>query len=129
MEVNMVEYYYQAALQAAREEFAKLEKDRDAISIRMLQLEKTIQGLTILAGQKQIAQQPSQMELTDAILIALQYAAQTMSPVGIRDILVAMGVQFSRFMNPMSAIHNALKRLRNKKLVIEYEGGMWGIPA
>jgi hypothetical protein len=123
----MVGYDYVAALQAAREEFAQLAKQRDAISIRMLQLEKTIQGLATLAGQTQIAQGSFQMELSDAIVIALQNAAQPMSPVGIRDMLVAMGVQFARFVNPMSAIHNALKRLKHKRLIIEYEGGMWGI--
>lgn len=123
----MVGYDYVAALQAAREEFAQLAKQRDAISIRMLQLEKTIQGLATLAGQTQIAQPSFQMELGDAIVIALQNAAQPMSPVGIRDMLVAMGVQFARFVNPMSAVHNALKRLKHKRLIIEYEGGMWGI--
>lgn len=124
----MVQYDYTVALEASRARFAELAKQRDAISIEMMQLEKNIQALVILSGQVH-AHQGFRMDLNDAILLALRNSAQLMTPVGIRDLLVAMGVQFKgRFANPMSAIHNALKRLKKKGAVIEYEGGMWGVP-
>ncbi|HEV3275791.1 MAG TPA: hypothetical protein VG860_03155 [Terriglobia bacterium] len=122
----MIEYDYNAALQAARQELAGLVQQREGISIRIMQLEKTIAGLATLAAQNQV-QQTYQIELSEAILIAMRNAAQPMSPVGIRDMLVAMGFQFSRFVNPMSAVHNALRRLHRKRLIVEYEGGLWGI--
>jgi hypothetical protein len=125
----MVEYDYQAALQAARQELGQLIQQREVISIRIMQLERTVQGLATLAGQTQIAQQSFRMDLTDAIVIALRNAAQPMSAVEIRDMLVAMGVQFARFSNPMAALHNALRRLLQKGLIIEFTGGRWSIAA
>ena len=113
-----MEYDYHAALQVARQELGQLIQQREAISIRIMQLGRTVQGLATLAGQTQIAQQSFRMELTDAIVIALRNAAQPMSAVGIRDMLVAMGVQFARFSNPMAALHNALRRLLQKGLII-----------
>lgn len=123
----MTEHDYQAALLVARQELTQLLQQREVISIRIMQLERTIEGLATLAGQSQIAQQSFRMELTDAIVIALRNAAQPMSPTEIRDMLVAMGVHFARFSNPMSALHNALRRLQRKGMVLEFAGGRWGI--
>lgn len=113
---------YHAALQLAQQELGQLIQQREAISIRIMQLEGTARGLATLAGQTKIAKQSFRMGLADAIVIALRNAAQPMSTVGVRDILVAMGVQFTRFSNPMSALHNALRRLLQKGLIIKLTG-------
>ena len=121
-----MQYDYNSALQAARQELAQLVQQREAITIRIMQLEKTVAGLATLAAQNQV-QQTYQIELSEAIIIAMRNAAQPMTAVGIRDLLVAMGFQFGRFVNPMSAVHNSLRRLKKRRLLTEYQGGLWGI--
>jgi len=122
-------YDYSSALWAAREEMAELVRQREALAVRILQLEKTIQGLTALSAQNDagLPGRSYRIELTEAILIALRNAGQPMSPVGVRDMLVAMGVNFGRFVNPMSAVHNALQRLRKRRLVVCWEGNLWSV--
>jgi hypothetical protein len=122
-------YDYSSALWAAREEMAELVRQREALAVRILQLEKTIQGLTALSAQNDagLPGRSYRIELAEAILIALRNAGQPMSPVGVRDMLVAMGVNFGRFVNPMSAVHNALQRLRKRRLVVCWEGNLWSV--
>jgi hypothetical protein len=108
---------------------AELVRQREALAVRILQLEKTIQGLTALSAQNDagLPGRSYRIELAEAILIALRNAGQPMSPVGVRDMLVAMGVNFGRFVNPMSAVHNALQRLRKRRLVVCWEGNLWSV--
>jgi hypothetical protein len=105
---------YSAALQAAVIEREQLIKQRDAINTRLLQLDANIRSLAVLAAQTEAIQplQCQQVSLRDAIGAVFRNAGgQPLSPVEVRNTLLAMGFDLSGLANQMSAIHNTLRRM------------------
>jgi hypothetical protein len=100
------DHSYQAALDAAIREYERLGEERRAIDRRLSELAQTIGVLTRLLGH--VPTVP--LGLTDACRLTLQNG-QPMTPVDVRDRLLAIGVDLSVYVNPLSAIHTVLKRL------------------
>lgn len=98
---------YRSALDAAIAEYERLGDERRAIDRRLSELAQTIGTLTRLVGL--VPTVP--LGLTDACRLALR-SGQPMTPVDVRDRLLAIGVDLSIYANPLSAIHTVLKRLR-----------------
>jgi hypothetical protein len=89
---------YRAALAAAIEEYESLGSKRRDIDDRLGQLAQTIGTLSRLLG------------ITDACRLVLR-GGLPMTPVEVRDRLMAIGVDLSVYSNDLSAIHTVLKRL------------------
>jgi hypothetical protein len=98
---------YRRALDAAVREYEQALADRAALETRLAQLQQTIGTLTKLCGFTPTVP----LGLTDACRMVLANAATPLTPTAIRDRLDAVGVDLSRYSNPLAAIHTVLKRL------------------
>jgi hypothetical protein len=97
---------YRAALDAAIKEYETLGRERRAIDDRIAQLGQTIGTLTRLLGLTPTVP----LGLTDACRMVLR-SGQPMTPVEVRDRLVAIGIDTSKYANDLAAVHTILKRL------------------
>jgi hypothetical protein len=102
----MTDHDYRAALAAAIKEYEDLGRQRRAIDDRLAQLGQTVGTLTRLLGLT--ATVP--LGLTDACRMVLR-GGQPMTPVEVRDRLLAIGVDVSKYANDLAAVHTILKRL------------------
>jgi hypothetical protein len=100
---------YRAALDAAIAEYEALGQQRREIDDRLAQLAQTIGTLTKLLGLTPTVP----MGLTDACRLALRGAGLPLTPLELRDRLLAIGVDLSIYTNELSAIHTILKRLND----------------
>ena len=97
---------YRDALASAIKEYEDLGQQRRDIDDRLAQLAQTIGTLTRLLGLT-----PSvPLGLTDACRLALRTGVP-MTPIEVRDRLLAIGVDLSKYVNDLAAIHTVLKRL------------------
>ena len=97
---------YRQALAAAIKEYEGLGEQRRSIDARLAHLAQTIATLNRLLGYT--ATVP--LGLTDACRLVLR-GGLPMTPVDVRDRLLAIGVDLSIYTNELSAIHTVLKRL------------------
>jgi hypothetical protein len=97
---------YRAALTAAIAEYEAVGEERRRADERLAQLAQTITTLSRLVGITPTVP----LGLTDACRLALR-AGVPMTPVEVRDRLLAIGVDLSIYANELSAIHTVLKRL------------------
>lgn len=97
---------YRAALTAAIEEYESLGSKRREIDERLGQLAQTIGTLSRLLGLTPTVP----MGITDACRLVLR-GGLPMTPVEVRDRLMAIGLDLSVYSNDLSAIHTVLKRL------------------
>jgi hypothetical protein len=97
---------YRAALAAAIKEYEELGQRRRAIDDRLAQLGQTIGTLTRLLGLTPTVP----LGLTDACRMVLR-GGKPMTPVEVRDRLLAIGVDVSKYANDLAAVHTILKRL------------------
>jgi hypothetical protein len=97
---------YRTALDAAITEYERLGTERRAIDKRLSELAQTIGTLSRLIGL--VPTVP--LGLTDACRLVLR-GGVPMTPVDVRDRLLAIGVDLSVYANDLSAIHTVLKRL------------------
>jgi hypothetical protein len=98
---------YRRALDAAIKEYETLGDERREIDDRLAQLAQTIGTLTKLLGLTPTVP----LGLTDACRLALRGAGLPLTPLEVRDRLLAIGVDLSAYSNELSAIHTTLKRL------------------
>jgi hypothetical protein len=98
---------YRRALEAAVREYEQAIADRAALDGRIAQLQQTIGTLTKLCGFTPTVP----LGLTDACRMVLRNAGAPMTPTAIRDRLQAVGLDLTRYANPLAAIHTVLKRL------------------
>jgi hypothetical protein len=99
---------YRAALDAAVKEYEELGQQRRAIDDRLAQLGQTIGTLTRLLGLTPTVP----LGLTDACRMVMR-SGQPMTPVEVRDRLLAIGLDVSKYANDLAAVHTILKRLNS----------------
>src|SRR6185295_12463600 len=97
---------YRAALAAAITEYEALGEQRRDIDKRLAQLAQTIGTLSKLIGLTPTVP----MGLTDAVRLAMR-AGVPMTPMDVRDRLLAIGVDLSIYSSDLAVIHTVLKRL------------------
>jgi hypothetical protein len=98
---------YRSALDAAVREYEKLGGQRREIDERLAQLAQTIGTLNRLCGLV-----PTVFwGLTDACRVVLKGGGRPMAPMEVRDRLMAIGFDLSKYANSLAAIHTVLKRL------------------
>jgi hypothetical protein len=98
---------YRGALDAAVREYEKLGEQRREIDERMAQLAQTIGTLNRLCGLV-----PTVVwGLTDACRVVLKGFGRPMAAMEVRDRLLAIGFDLSKYANGLAAIHTVLKRL------------------
>jgi hypothetical protein len=97
---------YQTALDAALKEYETLGAQWRALDDRLAQLGQTIGTLTRLLGLTPTVP----LGLTDACRMILR-RGDLMTPVEVRDRLLAIGVDVSKYANDLAAVHTILKRL------------------
>jgi hypothetical protein len=102
----MTDRDYRAALAAAIKEYEDLGRQRRAIDDRLAQLGQTVGTLTRLLGLTPTVP----LGLTDACRMVLR-GGQPMTPVEVRDRLLAIGIDVSKYANDLAAVHTILKRL------------------
>jgi hypothetical protein len=100
---------YRRALDAAIKEYEALGQQRRDIDDRLAQLAHTMGTLTKLLGLTPTVP----MGLTDACRLALRGAGLPLTPLEVRDRLLAIGVDLSIYSNELAAIHTILKRLND----------------
>jgi hypothetical protein len=102
----MTDADYRAALAAAIKEYEDLGQQRRAIDDRLAQLGQTVGTLTRLLGLTPTVP----LGLTDACRLVMR-GGQPMTPVEVRDRLLAIGFDVSKYANDLAAVHTILKRL------------------
>jgi len=116
---------YNQALSAAKKELSALKEERQKIDGRIAKLEQTVKSLSAICEEQQSEIPPdlaipadlasedgSGMGLTDAIRkIFASRIGRELTPVEVRDLLEASGMDLSKYSSQMVPIHNTLKRL------------------
>jgi hypothetical protein len=97
---------YRRALDAAIREYEALGQQRQEIDKRLTELAQTISTLSRLCGLTPTVP----WGLTDACRIVLR-SGLPMTPTNVRDRLLAIGFDLSRYSSDLAAIHTVLKRL------------------
>ncbi|HEY7497460.1 MAG TPA: hypothetical protein VH740_03055 [Vicinamibacterales bacterium] len=97
---------YRRALDAAIAEYESLGAERQKIDKRLTDLAQTISTLSRLCGLTPTVP----WGLTDACRIVLR-SGRPMSATDVRDRLLGIGFDLSKYSVPLAAIHTVLKRL------------------
>jgi hypothetical protein len=105
----MTDHDYRRALDAAIKEYETLGDQRQAIDRRLAALTQTIGTLSKLLGLTPTVP----LGLTDAVRLVVRGASLPMTPVEIRDRLIAIGIEMSKYTNELAAVHTILKRLND----------------
>ena len=105
---------YRRALDAACREWETLTRQRAELDTRIAQLTQSIGTLSRLCGL--VPTVP--LGLTDACRMALKAAGHPLTALEVRGQLEAMGMDLSRYANPLAAVHTTLKRLSESGEVV-----------
>ena len=97
---------YRSALAAAIKEYETLGEQRREIDGRLAQLAQTIGTLSRLLGLAPTVP----MSITDAVRLAAR-SGVPMTPLEVRERLLAIGVDLSSYSNDLAVIHTVLRRL------------------
>ena len=97
---------YRTALASAIKEYESLGEQRRDIDKRLAQLAQTIGTLSKLIGLTPTVP----MGLTDAVRLAMR-SGVPMTPIDVRERLLAIGVDLSIYSSDLAVIHTVLKRL------------------
>jgi hypothetical protein len=98
---------YKRALDAACREYEEVTRQRAVLDKRLAQLHESIGALIRLCGYTPTVS----WGLTDACRVVLARAEHPLTALGVRDRLVAIGFDLSKYASDLSAIHTVLKRL------------------
>ena len=99
---------YEAALRRAREEYARLQSERNAIDVRLARLQHGIAALAAICGEASGQERPG---LTDACRSVLKAADEPLKATALRDRVAALGLDLSAYSNALASIHVVLRRL------------------
>lgn len=97
---------YRSALAAAIKEYETLGEQRREIDNRLAQLAQTIGTLSRLLGLTPTVP----LSITDAVRLAAR-SGVPMTPLDVRERLLAIGVDLSSYSNDLAVIHTVLRRL------------------
>jgi len=112
---------YRRALEAATLEYESLGQQRQAIDRRLTELAQTISTLSRLCGL--VPTVP--WGLTDACRVVLR-SGMPMTPTEVRDRLLSIGFDLSKYSSELAAIHTVLKRLNESgelRFIVAAVGG------
>ena len=98
---------YRRALDAAAREYEALGDKRRAIDQRLAELAQSMTTLSRLLGLTPTVP----LGLTDAVRLVVRGAGVPMTPIEVRDRLVGVGFDVSKYVNDLAAVHTILKRL------------------
>ena len=121
---------YRRALDAAVREYESLGQQRQDIDKRLSELAQTISTLSRLCGLTPTVP----WGLTDACRIVLR-SGSPMTPTDVRDRLLSIGFDLSKYSNELAGIHTVLKRLNESGELRFLVGGprpgayLWNRPA
>ena len=121
---------YRRALDAALREYEALGQQRQDIDKRLSELAQSISTLSRLCGLTPTVP----WGLTDACRVVLR-SGLPMTPMGVRDRLLAIGFDLSKYSSELAAIHTVLKRLNEAGELRFLVGGpkqgayLWNRPA
>jgi hypothetical protein len=111
---------FEIALKQARKSLNEAYEERDVIEQRIVRLKQTIDGLAALCEpepnedvvQAKAGHMLFQASLTASIRSIFSETTEPMlTPVEVRNALLEMGVNLTKYKQPMVPIHNTLKRL------------------
>ena len=108
---------YRRALDAACREYERLTAERAQLDARISQLQHSIAALTKLCGFEPTVP----LGLTDACRLVLRNASSPLTALEVRDRLISIGVDVTRYSNPLASIHTVLKRMRESGELVERE--------
>jgi len=120
---------YRGALEAAVKEYEALGEQRREIDSRLAQLAQTIGTLSRLLGLTPTVP----LSITDAVRLAMR-SGVPMTPLEVRERLLAIGTDLSAYSNDLAVIHTVLKRLNaaGEVRIIPRAGGknayLWASP-
>jgi hypothetical protein len=97
---------YRRALETAIREYESLGEQRQAIDKRLSELAQTISTLSRLCGLTPTVP----WGLTDACRVVLR-SGLPMTPMDVRERLLSIGFDLSKYSSDLAAIHTVLKRL------------------
>jgi len=98
---------YRRALDAAAREYEALGDRRREIDQRLAELAQSMATLSRLLGLTPTVP----LGLTDAVRLVVRGAGLPMTPIEVRDRLVGVGFDVSKYVNDLAAVHTILKRL------------------
>ena len=98
---------YHRALEAAGREYEALGEKRRAIDQRLAELAQSIATLSKLLGLTPTVP----LGLTDAVRLVVRGAGVPMTPIDVRERLIGIGFDTSKYVNDLAAVHTILKRL------------------
>ena len=103
---------YRDALDRAYDEWRGLQEQEKQITIRKAQLKRTFQALCPLAfPEDQIAWDVNVLSLANAIRLVIQSSDRPITAIEMRGRLTDLGVDLSKYENPMASIHTAVNRM------------------
>jgi hypothetical protein len=119
---------FEIALQEAKESLREAYEQRLAIEERILSLKQTVEGLTALcnpAPEEVVQANKGNITTTFKLsyLIRQVFADSEeymLTPTEVRDALVRMGLDLSRYKQPLVPIHNTLKRLEKQGELVAF---------
>ena len=120
---------YRGALEAAIKEYEALGAQRRDIDNRLAQLAQTIGTLSRLLGLTPTVP----LSITEAVRLAMR-SGVPMTPLEVRERLLAIGTDLSAYSNDLAVIHTVLKRLNaaGEVRIIPRAGGknayLWASP-
>lgn len=109
---------YRRALDAAIREYESLGQQRQDIDKRLSELAQTISTLSRLCGLTPTVP----WGLTDACRVVLR-SGLPMTPMDVRERLLAIGFDLSKYSNELAGIHTVLKRLNESGELRHLVGG------
>ena len=98
---------YKRALEAACREYEEVAQQRAELDKRLAHLHESIGALIRLCGYTPTVS----WGLTDACRVVLARAERPMTALDVRDRLIVIGFDLSKYSSDLAAIHTVLKRL------------------
>jgi hypothetical protein len=117
---------FEVALKEARIALQAAYGERAAIEKKILNLTKSIDGLSALCEPEPDEEfievkGGNDMSLTDSIRrIFSESTEPILTPTEVRDALIAMGANLAKYKQPLVPIHNTLKRLVTQEELVEF---------
>jgi hypothetical protein len=120
---------YKEALNAARAELEKLQEQREETDNRITQLKQTIFGLAKLCKEdaflREWGKEIEAAGITENCRQVLKASYIALTPLEVKDQLLKLGLDASKYTNLLASIHAVLKRLVESQEIraIECEDG------